>query len=128
MAALAARRAGEAGADYQGVRRGWCLGDAAFKRELLGRMAERVGAEHYGGERAETGAARAERIVAEELQRLGWQEADLSRHAKGDAGKVAVAVRLRAETVMPVKWIAERLHMGTPCYVNLLLYRQRKGI
>ena len=128
VAALAARRAGEAGADYQGVRRGWCLGDAAFKRELLGRMAERVGAEHYGGEREETGAVRAERIVAEELQRLGWQEADLSRHAKGDAGKVAVAVRLRAETVMPVKWIAERLHMGTPCYVNLLLYRQRKGI
>jgi len=29
---------------------------------------------------------------------------------------------------MPVKWIAERLHMGTPGYVNLLLYRQRKGI
>ena len=96
MAALAARRAGEAGTDYQGVRRGWCLGDAAFKRELLGRMAERVGEEHYGAERAETGAVRAERIVAEELQRLGWQEADLSRRAKGDAGKVAVAVRLRA--------------------------------
>jgi hypothetical protein len=91
-------------------------------------MAERVGAEHYGAERAETGTARAERIVAEELRRLGWQEGDLGRLAKGDAGKVAVAVRLRAETVMPVKWIAERLHMGAPGYVNLLLYRQLKGI
>ena len=34
----------------------------------------------------------------------------------------------RAETVLPVKWIAERLHMGAPGYVSLLLYRQRKGI
>ena len=72
--------------------------------------------------------ARAERMVVEELQRLGWQEADLGRLAKGDAAKVALAVRLRAETVMPVKWIAERLQMGAPGYVNPLLYRQRKGI
>ncbi len=56
-------------------------------------MAERVGAEHCGAERAATPVARAERIVAEELQRLGWQEADLARLAKGDAGKVAAAVR-----------------------------------
>jgi hypothetical protein len=31
-----------------------------------------------------------------------------------DAAKVALAVRLCAETVMTVKWIAERLGMGTP--------------
>ena len=126
--ALEARRAGETGTDYQGLRRGWCLGDAACKRELLGRRAPRVGAEHYGAERAGSGVARAERIVAEELQRLGWQAGDLGRHAKGDAGKVAAAVRLRAETVMPVKWIAERLHMGAPGYVNRLLYLHRKEI
>ena len=34
---------------------------------------------------------------------------------KRNAGKAA-AVRLRAEMVMPVKWIAERLHMGAPGY------------
>jgi hypothetical protein len=27
-------------------------------------------------------------MVVEELQRLGWQEADLGRRAKGDDGKV----------------------------------------
>jgi hypothetical protein len=26
-----------------------------------------------------------------------------------------------------VKWIAERLHMGAPGYVNHLLYRRRKA-
>jgi hypothetical protein len=45
-----------------------------------------------------------------------------------DAGKVALAVRLRAETAVPVKWIAARLRMGTPGYVNHLLYRQRKKV
>jgi len=49
------------------------------------------------------------------------------RRAKGDAAKVALAVRLRAQTVMTVKWIAERLGMGTSGYVSHLLYRQRKA-
>jgi hypothetical protein len=47
---------------------------------------------------------------------------------KGDAGKGALAVRLRAETVMTVQWIAERLHRGSPGDVNLLLSRKRKRI
>jgi hypothetical protein len=45
---------------------------------------------------------------------------------KGDAGKVAMAVRLRVETEVTVEWIAERLGMGTPGYVNHLPYRRGK--
>ena len=51
----------------------------------------------------------------------------MGRRTKGDAGKVAMAVRLRAETAVTVKWIAERLRMGAPGYVNHLLYRRRKA-
>jgi hypothetical protein len=40
--------------------------------------------------------------------------------------KVALAVRLRAETTMTVGWIAECLAMGTRGYLNYLLYRRRK--
>ena len=127
-AALEERRAEETGADYKRVRRGWFLGDKAFRKELLEQMKERVGSEHYGEERAETAEAQAEAIVWEELKRRRWREEDLGRRAKGDAGKVALAMRLRAETVMTVKWIAERLQMGAPGYVNLLLHRQRKEI
>ena len=127
-ALLEKRRTEETGADYKRVRRGWFLGDKAFRKELLEQMKERVGSEHYGEERAETAEAQAEAIVREELKRRRWREEDLGRRAKGDAGKVALAMRLRAETVMTVKWIAERLHMGAPGYVNLLLYRQRKEI
>ncbi len=127
-AALEGRRAEETGADYKRVRRGWCLGDEAFRKELLGQMKERLGAEHYGAERQETVEAQAEEIVREELKRRRWGEEDLGWRAKGDTVKVALAARLRAETVMTVKWIAERLQMGSPGYVNLLLYRRRKAI
>ncbi len=125
--ALEERRAGEAGADYRQVRRGWCLGTAAFRKELLGQMQERMGAEHYGEARQETVAAHAEGIVAGELKRRRWGAEELGRRAKGDAIKVALAARLRAETAVTVKWIAERLQMGAPGYVNHLLYLRRKA-
>ena len=65
-------------------------------------MSERMGAEHYGEERAETAEALAELIIAEELKRWRWQEADLKTRPKGDSVKVALAARLRAETTMTV--------------------------
>ena len=91
---------------------------------MLAQMSERMGAEHYGEERAETAEALAELIIVEELKR--WQEADLKTRPKGDSVKVALAARLRAETTMTVGWIAERLAMGTRGYLNHLLYRRRK--
>jgi REP element-mobilizing transposase RayT len=125
--ALEERRADEAGADYRKLRRGWCLGTESFRKELLGQMKERLGQEHYGSERRETVEAHAEAIVAEELKRRRWGEQELGRRAKGDEGKVAISVRLRAETAVTVKWIAERLRMGAPGHVHHLLYRRRKA-
>ena len=125
--ALEARRSEEGGMDYRKLRRGWCYGGEAFREELLGQMGERLGAEHYGGERQEMTAARAEGMVKGELKRLGWSERELGRRAKGDEAKVMMAVRLRAETTMTVAWIAARLQMGTAGHVNHLLYRHRKN-
>ena len=45
-----------------------------------------VGAHHYGAERQETGAQKAERIVREELKRLGWPEDELPGRPKGHRG------------------------------------------
>jgi putative transposase len=125
--ALEERRTGEAGTDYKKVRRGWCLGAESFRKELLGQMQERMGTEHYGAERQETIEEHAEAMVVAELKRRRWAEAELGRRAKGDAGKVAIAVRLRVESAVTVKWIAARLQMGAPGYVNHLLYQQRKS-
>ena len=89
-------------------------------------MSERMGAEHYGEERAETAEALAELLIAEELKLGRWQEADLKTRPKGDSVKVALAARLRAETTMTVGWITERLAMVTRSYLTHLLYRRGK--
>ena len=120
------RRGTEEGEEFKPIRRGWWLGEEKFREELLTQMNERMGAEHYGEERVETAEALAELIIAEELKRWRWQEADLETRPKGDSVKVALAARLRAETTMTVGWIAERLAIGTRGYLNHLLYRRRK--
>ena len=107
---------------WKGVRRGWCLGDEAFRKELLAQMAEQAGASHYGEELLESAEEKAQRIIAEEMKRLGWKEDDLRRHRKGDRRKVRIARRLRQETTMTLKWIADRLRMGTWTHVTNRLY------
>jgi len=115
------RQAEEGAADYEGLRRDWVLGSEEFRRELLAAVEGQVGAHHYGAERRETGTQKAERIVREELQRLGWLEDGLPARPKGHCGKVMMARRLRQETTMSLKWIAQRLQMGTWTYVSNLL-------
>lgn len=88
------------------------------------RKTERVAPNHYGGERHETGVQKAERIVREELNRLGWPEAELRARRKGHSGKVRIARRLRQETTMSLKWIAARLQMGGWTYVSNLAHQQ----
>ena len=71
-------------------------------------------------------AAAAKRLVIEEVARMGWREADLLTRRKGDPGKVKLALLLRANTSMPLAWIAERLKMGSRGYLTWLLQRQQK--
>ena len=116
------RRAEESAADYEHIRRDWVLGSEEFRQELLAAAVERVGPNHYGAERQETGVQKAERLVREELGHLHWSEVELRGRPKGHPGKVAIARRLRQETVMSLKWIAQRLEMGTWTYVSNLLH------
>ena len=120
------RRPEEEASDYRSIRRGWCLGSEEFRQELLAAAVERVGANHYGSDRQETGEQKAERIVREEMKRLGWEEGDLRERRKGDKGKVKVARRLRRETTISLKWIAQRLHMGSWTYVSNLLNQEQR--
>jgi hypothetical protein len=56
--------------------------------------------------------------VAEELKRRKWDEAELVKRRKGDPEKVKMALRLRRESIMTLKWIARRLHMGSWTHVS----------
>lgn len=125
-AAMEARRQAELAQEFKAVRRGWYLGDKAFRKELLGQMQDRRGSEHYGEERFESDEAKALSIVDQELKRRGWKEEDLKARRKGDKNKVTMAARLRKETTMSLKWIAEHLAMGSWNNVSNLLAATRK--
>jgi putative transposase len=113
----------EDGAQWAPLRRGWCLGSPAFREEALARMEGRLGEHHSGELRRESAQAKAERIIAEELQRMGWTETELKQRHKSDPGKVAMASKLRRETILPMKWITTRLNMGTWKSASVQIYR-----
>ncbi len=87
VAAMEARRQGEQVQAFKAVRRGWCLGNKAFRKELLAQMKSRPGPNDYGEERYESDEARAEELLAVELKRRGWKPQDLLTRRKGDKGK-----------------------------------------
>jgi len=103
------------------LRRGWCLGSEEFKQQKLEEIDGQVGQHHFGHLRLELALAKAERIISEELGRLGWPEAQLALRPKRDPSKLEIAVRLRRETTLSVKEIAARLHLGTPASASLCL-------
>ena len=107
------------------VRRGWCLGDKTFRKELLEQMNGKMGRHHGGDERQESAEAHATRIIAEELRRRKWEHWELKQRRKGDSEKVKIALRLRKETTMTLNWIAHHLHMGTNGSLANSLRRQR---
>jgi hypothetical protein len=55
------------------------------------------------------------------LERLGWEEDQVRARGTGHRAKVKLTRRLRQETTMSLKWIAQRLQMGAWTYVSNLL-------
>src|SRR5438445_763270 len=82
------------------VRRGWCLGEVAFRKELLAQVSEQRGAHHYGAELQEGEEDKAERLLRVELARRRWLEQELWQKPKTDGQKARIARRLRQETTM----------------------------
>jgi REP element-mobilizing transposase RayT len=120
-------RAAEDGREYRLIRRGWCYGEKAFRTELIEQIAGQAGEHHYAEDRHESDQQKARRIIASELKRLRWEPEELGRRRKGDRRKVKIAMRLRQETTMTLKWVAEALHMGAWTHVSNLLSRERRG-
>ena len=99
------------------------FGGDVFRRELLAQMDGHIGEHHYGAERSESAEAKAERLVQAGLKTARWTEEDLRLRRKSDEVKIRLAAQLRQETTMTLKWIAERLRMGSWSYVANNLYQ-----
>lgn len=104
------------------LRRGWCLGSEEFRKSLLLRMQSKLTAHHGGQLRRECAEAQAETIINSELARRRWTDQNLRNLRKSAPEKMKIAARLRRETVVPMKWIADRLSMGTANSANVRLY------
>jgi hypothetical protein len=89
---------------------------------MLKEMEGKLGEHHAGELRREGAEAKAERIVAEELARLGWKEGELARRAKSDPARLKIAARLRRETTLTIKAIASRIQLGTSKSANARLH------
>ncbi len=109
-------------------RRGWCLGSDNFKKKMVEMMDGKLGENHSGELHRQNAEQRANRIISEELARLGWKETDLNSRLKNDPGRLAIAARLRKETTLTIKWIAARLQMGSTKSAKSVLHRQMAGI
>lgn len=121
------RRTLDLNEEFQGLRHGWFFGAESFRAELLAKMDPAPTPNHIGPEIQQSTEARAERIVARELERVGWSEQELLECAKGDLKKIQIAEQLREESTMTLGWIAERLRMGTTGHLSHLLYWRRRG-
>jgi len=107
-------------------KRGWCYGSKEFRKEMLKRLEGKLGENHAAEQRLETAQAKAERIIKEELVRLGSTDKDLRARGKCDPMKLEVAFRLRRETTLTVKQIAARLGLGTPRNASVRLLEWKR--
>ena len=80
---------------WKPVRRGWCLGSDTFRKELLMQIAGQAGDSHYGEELRESAEEKAQRIIAEEIKRLGWRDSGAFVWANSSTS-ISLGLRARA--------------------------------
>ena len=101
---------------WKSLRRGWYIGDEAYRSrllELMGKNIEGRARESYlGDELREHDEGQALRMLKRGLGVLGIRESDLEAKAKGAVEKQVLAWWLRKKTVVSRRWISEKLGMG----------------
>jgi hypothetical protein len=70
-----------------GARTSFWMTSKEFKNQMLERVEGRLGEHPSGGLRCETAEAKAERIITEELSRLGWSRICFTRVALSAGGR-----------------------------------------
>jgi putative transposase len=114
---------------YVSLSRGWALGSADFKQELLQEfnLAEESRAWEGSGVR-EIREAKWSAALAASLRAIGRAEAEGAADRKSAAWKVAVAAHLKQSTQADNRWLATRLHMGMPVAVSQYVGEMRRGL
>jgi hypothetical protein len=120
------RRQEAVDSQWKPLRRGWYLGDKKFRRLLLDTARAKLGPIRSGLDPQKAAEEKkARRILREEMARLKWNQAELNRRRKGDAQKMRIAERIRAQSTVTTRWLAENLKMGAVTSVSSRLYHAK---
>ena len=113
--------------EYEAIRKGWFFGDDANRKEVLVKLdtPSENHESHSGVMLRESQRKKAWDLLQELLRKEKLSESNLKQMRKGDPVKIKLAVELRKHTTMSLKWIAEKLHMGSWTYVSNLLSVER---
>jgi len=116
--------------------RGWALGSAEFKQEILRGTAQidedtqPESSLHYEGkDLQEVNELRWKDCLAQALREVGKRRRDIEQMPKSTDWKVMVACALKRHTSAPNTWIARELNMGVPQAVSMYVgkFRMAKG-
>jgi REP element-mobilizing transposase RayT len=104
-------------AQNEGLRRGWCLGEASFRERMLSLLettGEKFsrGREIDGAVRRNHDANEARRVLLEAMTCFGMNESELARLRRSDSRKLAIARLIRKRTSVPNRWIVRELSLG----------------
>lgn len=105
---------------------GWAKGSKDFKKAVVEDLKDETVRKVVEAEAEEIRELRWEKALAGGLELLGKREEDLMESRKGETWKVALARWLRETALVPNRWIADRLKMGTRDAVSSLVSRHRK--
>jgi REP element-mobilizing transposase RayT len=101
---------------WKHIRRGWCLGDEDFRREMEEKVDERISRydrrSYLGDAACSHDALEAERLLGFGLNALGVTGDMLTDLKKNDLRKRVVAWLVRNNTSVRNDWICDRLAMG----------------
>ncbi|MCF7818881.1 MAG: transposase [Kiritimatiellales bacterium] len=121
----------ECDAQWKEIRRGWFLGDEAFRKALLNRINDVVAGKQrssFSGDQVlghdET---EAERWVQLGLKALGLADEQLRGMKKNCVDKYAIAWLVRRNTCVKNQWIKDRLKMGKATNFTTFLRRMEVG-
>ncbi len=113
--------------DYRIIRRGWKFGAKDFVERLYEKMTSNpIKENHLPVEVYETMEIKGRRLIQEKLKELKLKHADLDSLRYTDPVKMEIAQLLRAQTTLPMKWIAHELKAGVPGTLTLALRKYKK--
>ena len=115
------------------LKRGWYFGEQAFRNRLLEMLENKdqdnagVPSRSIAGDfRQGKGDEVGHKIIEAGLKYFDLSQNDLPTLRKGDERKSIIAGLITENTNLPLKWIAENLHTGSPGYTSHLAIRANR--